>query len=89
MQLLGVYIIIAMTFEGVLKNIFATGRDDDTIAHIRCSPLFSVHNIPFYLIILKKPAELRSKRMWIIPICLNSHWFCVVRNAKNRSCVQN
>ena len=62
MQLLGVYIIIAMTFEGVLKNIFATGRDDDTIAHIRCSPLFSVHNIPFYLIILKKPAELRSKR---------------------------
>ena len=24
---------IAMTFEGVLRNIFATGREDDTIVH--------------------------------------------------------
>ena len=33
---------IAMTFEGVLRNIFATGREDDTIVHIWCPPLFSM-----------------------------------------------
>ena len=34
-----------MTFEGVLKNLFTTGRDDDTIAYIRCSPLFSMRGV--------------------------------------------
>ena len=34
-----------MTFEGVLKNLFTTGRDDDTIAYIRCLPLFSMRGV--------------------------------------------
>ena len=34
---------IAMTSEGVLRNIFATGREDDTIVHIQCPhTLFSM-----------------------------------------------
>ena len=36
---------IAMTFEGALRNIFATGREDDTIVHIPCPPLFSMRSV--------------------------------------------
>ena len=36
---------IAMTFEGVLRNIFATGREGDTVVQIQCPPLFRMRSV--------------------------------------------